>query len=107
MFPSDFKYVLQLRDQAEAIKRYVRISKDIQHIAAEMVVRASRRLGELLAVEVKHGGQNKARSPESTSLKDMGISRNESSKRQKIAALPEDEFEKYIQLNPHIPIWLL
>lgn len=95
---TDFKYVLELRDQAEAIKQYVRSSDEIKAIAAEATVRASRRLGELLAVEISHKGgrPSNKQSNDTTVLADMGISKDESSRWQIIAKLPEGEFEKHI-----------
>ena len=97
---TDFKYVLELRDQAEAIKQYVRSSGEIKAIAAEATVRASRRLGELLENQIQHGGDRKSKSHDATlKLADLGITKSQSSRWQSIATLAEKDFEGYIRLR--------
>lgn len=68
--------------------------------AAELKLRAERRLGELLAELVQHGGDRKT---ESTShgarLKDMGLTWSDSSRWQKLASIDEEKWEEYIALK--------
>ena len=56
-----------------------------------------RRLGEMLAKEIHCGGDSKTRqSRGDTTLADLDISRDMSSRSQKIAQVPEDKFEAVI-----------
>jgi hypothetical protein len=90
-----FDDVLKIRDQAEAIRVCLRMrdaSLEAQNDAAEMKVRAERRLGQLL--EPKIGRPEKV-SRDGT-LSDLGISRNMSSRCQAIARIDEYAFENQI-----------
>jgi hypothetical protein len=72
--------------------------------ATEIKVRAERRTGELLKVTAERGERAGRGHPLKTSsngdvspaptLRDLGISENQSSQWQKLAALPEKEFEQ-------------
>lgn len=93
--------VKDIRDKAEAMAAYARQAKDqdlIQY-ATEIKVRAERRCGELLAsTEKRNGGHAmKARSDYSTevppTLSDMGLTKDESSRYQQLAAMPSEHFE--------------
>jgi len=71
----------------------------------EIRVRAERRAGELVKLsqqngEVTHGGDRESRSRRTT-LKDVEISRDQSSKWQQLAAVPEEQFEKLVA-EPHM-----
>lgn len=95
----------ELRDKAEAMRCYAHQAKnrDLEIDATEIRVRAERRLGELLAYQKKTVGLHGGGRPLKTSsdmervskatLADAGIDRKLSSRVQKIAALPEGEFE--------------
>jgi len=95
--------VKNIRDKAEAMAAYARQAKDTEMIAwvTEIKVRAERRAGQLLAGMDKrdggHASKSRARSHDGTelpkSLADMGISKNESSRWQKLAGVSDDKFE--------------
>jgi hypothetical protein len=74
----------------------------IQNQVAEVKTRTERRAGELLRDMEKHAGQllRGAMGPreQAATLDDMGISKNQSSRWQTIASIPEDEFESSIEL---------
>jgi N6-adenosine-specific RNA methylase IME4 len=97
--------VKAIRDRAEAVQLYARQAKDSDLInrATEIRKRAEIRAGELLAeMEKAKGGEQHHKRPTSTTqvpvptLKDFGISKNQSSRWQKFAALDEDEQEARI-----------
>ena len=100
--------VKNIRDKAEAMAAYARQAKDSQLIqyATEIKVRAERRCGELLARAEKNPGakgsgsnQHEVRSHDSTApkLSDMGITRDESSRYQQLAAMPDEHFETAVE----------
>lgn len=96
-------------DKAAAMQAYGRMAKDrtLEGDAAEIRIRAERRLGEMLSATKAEGGLNKdanlRRGPEVVSndlgkpkapkLADAGISKDLSSRAQKLAAVPAAEFE--------------
>lgn len=98
-------------DKAAAMQAYGRMAKDktLEVDAAEIRIRAERRLGEMLAAQKADGGLSKGaagagvnqhtptevRSSVTTApkLADAGISKDLSSRAQKLAAVPEAEFE--------------
>jgi hypothetical protein len=105
--------VKDIRDKHAAMQLYAQQSKDTQmmHMAAEIKIRAERRLGEMireqketvgLADGGEHGGN--PRDPGSHSepgskkptLAEAGISKKLSSHAQKLAAMPEEHFETAI-----------
>lgn len=97
-----------MRDKAEAMAAYARQAKDSELIqyATEIKVRAERRCGELLRVTAERGERatqaahgrgvqasvepSDARPP---TLADMGLTRDESSRYQQLAAMPAEHFE--------------
>ena len=90
-------------DKAAAMQAYGRMAKDkgLEVDAAEIRIRAERRLGELIAAQKAGPGLNRGaaatRSVETTALPtlaDAGISKDLSSRAQNIAAVPEQEFEQ-------------
>lgn len=102
----DIDEVKDIRDKALAIEVYSRQAKNVdaeQH-ACEIRLRAERKVGKLLSeMEKAKGGKSEQklyRSHDSTgnkSLKDMGISKNQSSKWQKLGKIPDEEFEEKLQ----------
>jgi hypothetical protein len=89
--------VKDLRDKAEAIRLYRRKigdSQRAQNAAAEVKIRAERRLGELLAEMPKHNGD--PRLHDATRLSDLGIEKTLSHRCQAIAAVPAERFEEVI-----------
>lgn len=96
----------EIADRAQALEVYVKRGKygDIlQDHARQIKLRAERKGGELLAEMKAAGGIAEGRPkkngppsgpfPESTNLADLGLSKNQSATWQKIASIPEDEFE--------------
>jgi hypothetical protein len=90
--------VKDIRDRAEAIRNYLKQrdgSEEAMLHASELKLRAERRLGELLADTVRPGNPQLSNGSTIGKLPD-GITRDNSSRWQKIAALPEEAFEQYI-----------
>lgn len=99
--------VKEWADKAAAMQAYGRMAKDqtLQANAAEIRIRAERRLGELLAAQKADGGLNVGRAGRAPiavdandrdtrpTLADVGISKDLSSRAQKLAAVPEPVFE--------------
>lgn len=105
--------VKDIRDKAEAMAAYARQAKDVEMIqwVTEIKVRAERKAGEMLAEMEKNPGakgsgsnQHEVRSHDVTApkLSDLGISKNESSRWQKLAAVPEDKFEQAVSAAKEI-----
>ena len=95
--------VLKIRDQAEALRVYMKAaseSLDAANAASAIKLRAERKAGEMLAVMEK----NKGGGDQSTgngvlpvlSLEDLGIEKMQSSRWQREAAVAEDTFEEYL-----------
>jgi hypothetical protein len=96
-------------DKAAAMQAYGRMAQDkqLEADAAEIRIRAVRRLGEIIAEQKENGGLNSggrpsketprdAREVKPTTLKDAGISHDLSSRAQKLAAVPDAEFEQEV-----------
>lgn len=101
-----FDEVKDWSDKAAAMQEYAKQAKNksLEVDAAEIRIRAERRLGELLAEQKKTEGLNRGGRPKektapeqvgvsTPTLKDAGISHNLSSRAQKLASVPADEFE--------------
>src|SRR5579859_5981135 len=97
--------VKTIRDKAEAARIYARqvqLGLEAQNDAAEIKLRAERLLGELLAgLDLQDGGDAaRARSQRATEvpprLRDLGISKTQSSRWQAIASVPTPVFDQYI-----------
>ena len=85
-----------VRDKAESVRIFLRQQQATlatQNRAAELKLHAERRLGQLLKDQVRRGGSPK--SQRETSLPD-GISRTQSHRWQRIASIPENEFENHV-----------
>lgn len=100
--------VKDIRDKAEAVRVYAKqsgLSQDIVNDAAEIKIRAEYRAGQLLkemeknkgavAGGKKDGPRGHIVLPRDTSptLSALGVSKNESSRWQMLATIPEEEFE--------------
>jgi N6-adenosine-specific RNA methylase IME4 len=90
-----------VRDQAAAVRHLLReqgYARDIQEQAAELKLRAERRLGELLAALPKRHGARPADagSHDVTPVSALGIGKMDSSRWQRIAAMPSEVFEEHI-----------
>jgi len=96
----DLDEVKDIRDKAEALRMYAKQAKlglHDQNRMAEIKLRAERRAGELLAETVRHrGGLPSNESYDGTHLPE-GISRNQSSRWQQVATIPENQFEDHIR----------
>lgn len=103
--------VKQIKDKAEAIRSYAKQARDFDmaNWAAEIRIRAERKLGEMIKAQKESGGMNKGaqgagsnqhvvRSHDESApkLSDLGITHSMSSRAQAIADVPEDEFEATI-----------
>src|SRR5437879_6245350 len=99
--------VKNIRDKAVALQAYARQAKDteMQNWAAEIRLRAERRAGELLAeMEKQHGSRGVGKKVESSDttplpvkLEDIGVTKDQSSKWQRLAKIEEPALEKLIQ----------
>lgn len=92
--------VKDIRDKAEAMAAYARQAKDQDLIlwATEIKVRAERRAGEMLTIAADTGerhqhGRTSPDAPKPTTLGDLGITANQSSRWQALASMSEDHFE--------------
>jgi hypothetical protein len=93
--------VKNLLDKAEAMRLYGRMARDktLEMDAAEIRMRAERRLGQMLADQkasagfAKPGPKSVVADDRIPTLSDVGISKDLSSRAQKMAAVPEAEFE--------------
>lgn len=100
--------VKDIRDKAQAMLAYGKQAKDTEliWIATDIKIRAERKAGQLLAEmkingeRVAQGGDKKSKSQPTTSiiptLESFGISRDQSSRWQKLAAVPEKKFEQAV-----------
>tara|TARA_B000000460_G_scaffold248191_1_gene225060 strand:+ start:6692 stop:7513 length:822 start_codon:yes stop_codon:yes gene_type:complete len=96
----------EFRDQSEAMRAYAKQAKNkqLEVQAAEIRIRAERRIGELMAAQRDAGGLAKGGQPhQSTGLQhnpvapaptlaEVGIDKNLADRARKYAAIPEDEF---------------
>ncbi|MFL5253255.1 MAG: hypothetical protein ACJ8AI_10240 [Rhodopila sp.] len=96
--------VKDIRDKARAIEVYARQARNIEaeRRACEIRLRAERRCGQLLAEREKARGvlkqgdtlpQSQPATTGPETLSDLGISKTQSSRWQKLAAIPDQEFE--------------
>lgn len=110
----DVQTVKQIHDSAAAAREYAQqanLGKEAINYASEIILRAERRMGEILAVAPKNEGSRaqlqgrdlsggavvappEARAPK---LVDLGISKKQSARAQQIASIPEDKFEAAIE----------
>jgi len=103
--------VKALRDKAKALEVYAQQAQNFEaeRKACEIRIRAERRAGELLREMKEQGlrqragdnagayrGQTTRLSSSTTTLSDLGITRDQSSKWQHLASVPEEEFERAV-----------
>jgi len=97
--------VKNIRDKAEALRLYAkqsRLSLEMQNRCAEIRIRSERRAGEMLSERERHppGPTKQDRSLDGTQpprLEDLGITKNQSSRWQLIASIPEEHFENRVE----------
>lgn len=99
--------VKAIRDKAEAIRNYLRqqnASREAQNDAAEIKLRAERRLGDLL-VEQKATGERRRHGerarrgsvqPLPPTLRDLGVEKTAAARWQRVCKIPVPKFESYI-----------
>jgi hypothetical protein len=95
--------VKDIADKAVAMQAYARRAKDPEflQIATELRLRAGRRVGELLQEMAKRGerdpgGRGRVELRPATQLADLGVTKSQSSRWQKLANLPEPAFEAHV-----------
>ena len=98
--------IKDIRDKAEAVKAYAkkaRLARDIVLQAAIIKVRAERKLGQVLrktlAGNSAPGNRNTNRSHDATTpfrLKDLRITKSDSSRAQQISRLPKAVFDRHV-----------
>lgn len=97
--------VKDIRDKAEAVRQYAKqagYGLEMINDAAEIKLRAERKAGELLKGMEKHpaGRPPENRSQAATDLPprlvELGITKDESSRWQRVAKVPEEKFEQHI-----------
>lgn len=97
--------VKEIRDKARALEVYAQqaLNTEAEHKACEIRIRAERKAGELLREMKENGARHSGRGdqksesrPPTPKISDFGITRDQSSQWQRLAAIPEAEFEKAI-----------
>jgi hypothetical protein len=99
--------VKDIRDKALAFEAYAKQAKntEAERRACEIRLRAERRAGQLLSGMDRAGrGRPEKMSDDTTlsptpTLSDLGVSRDQSSKWQQLAAVPEAEFESALAVS--------
>ena len=91
--------VKDIRDKAQAMAAYARLAKDTALVewATEIKVRAERRAGGMLAtLERSNGGRGKTEASVAQVYRDNDIAPTTGKRRQKLAAIPDPQFEKAV-----------
>jgi hypothetical protein len=103
----------RIRDQGQAIKVYLRAQKAAKSAiddAGEIILQATRRMGELLKEQKRTGkrasrNSNLRKGPKSQAatsespptLEDLGLTRSQASRAQQLADIPEETVTKYVE----------
>lgn len=96
--------VLKIRDQAEALRVYIKAAaggREAANAAAEIKLRAERKAGEMLAGMDDSRGKNQHTTKDGDSvlppsLSELGIDKQQSSRWQREASVDDETFEKYL-----------
>ena len=97
---STLEDVLSIRDQAEALRVYVKAAGEgfeAANAASEFKLNAERKAGGMLKAMENRGRPRKGNTMLPFSLDDLGISRMQSSRWQAVASFPEAEFSAYLE----------
>lgn len=89
-----------LRDKAEAARTFVkaaRLGLDLQNRAAELRLRAERKAGKLLNSLHLRGGDRRSKRGRALKLDDLGISRDQSRRWQRMASVSDEDFVRFLQ----------
>lgn len=101
----DAKKIINLAEAARVYAKQVELGLEAQNHAAEIKLRAQRKAGEILSTMEKAQGkrtdlltssQPVTKYNDTPTLEELGIARNDSSRWQQIAAMPEQAFEEFI-----------
>lgn len=96
----DLQAIKAIRDKVEAARKYAQsaaLGLRIQNQAAELKLMAERKAGKLLGDMRLRGGDRKSKSQgETLKLADFGVSKCQSARWQREAAVPEAIFKKYV-----------
>lgn len=94
------KVVLDTAAAAEIFARRQKLGEEASDLALSIKVEALRKLGEMLTAtpkakgEIRRGTKTEPRENEPPTLAELGLSKKESAVAQKLAALPETEFQQ-------------
>ena len=99
--PSGFAKVRAVRDEAELARRRAQrdgLGMPVENRAAELKVRAERRLGQMLECLAPRGGDHRSsrRKRARSVLAELDVTHNQSSRWRREAELSDREFEKYL-----------
>lgn len=97
--------IAQIRDKAEAYRYCLLQAKESPEVikqASEIKLRAERRAGEMLREREKPKGNQHSAGLQGVTLQNVGISKIQSHRWQKIAEIPEDKFETYLEIEKEI-----
>src|SRR4030042_942282 len=92
----DIETLTAMKDKLRAYQILAEQSKQSQEVQAKIAIykaRVDRKCGEWLKENVELGRPEKRSSSSTIILKDIGITKDESSRLQKIASIPADKFE--------------
>lgn len=90
--------VLEIRDRATAMQAYANAkgADEAQQMALEIKLRAERKAGQFLKEQPRQEKGRPKKSNNSLHLSDLGVTRMESSRWQKMADVPEEKFEDLV-----------
>lgn len=97
---TSFEEISAIRSKAEAARTLAKAAKlglELQNRAAEVKLLAERRAGAFLAELRLRGGDRKSKAQRATlKLEDLGVTRDQSTRWQRIAKVAEDDFCRYL-----------
>lgn len=108
MLARDIDEVKDIRDKAAALQAYLKQqgeSREMQNAMGEIKLRAERRAGELLGELERNGGPGRGKkmlqdetsfSPYREALEENDLNRTAAHRFQKIASIPDPDFEQYL-----------